>query len=430
MSQGGGKLSAGPAKSTVSELEDLANMSPVDLSKLRTELETRQTFTPEQAAANREETAMGLAYSTPVLGNILSIRQAYEDRDLADALEAAGELEAAEQARASAAANVAGGFMPSMGGLGSVKGAALRPGVFVPIEASRARTARSLVREMTGNPEADQRHAMRQLNNVLGEGDRRAFFGPEGKLKSEISDRNITVSDTRFLPGNETTLGKVIDHPELFAEMPELKNIPVRFGKAGASMGNGVARTTPDGAFELMPKSYDSNKFSGWMKQNIAKLLQYHIGEKAGFAAGTKHDAYALLKELDRTIDDVSAQIDAGKLGDRARIYLKYLNRNKNEVQREMKQAYDNPLDEFPTLDAKYGGSGQIPARREVSKELSKRLNDKTAGNIEARYVYDASRFPRERPNYRGAVVIPPKDADLDNFINDWLRYGQGATGY
>ena len=63
------------AKSDMYKLPEelaLAEMSPVDAMKFRTELANRAIVSPEQAAANRKRTMMDIAYATPIVGNVLS----------------------------------------------------------------------------------------------------------------------------------------------------------------------------------------------------------------------------------------------------------------------------------------------------------------------------------------------------------------------
>lgn len=99
------------------EEQALANMSPIDALRLSTELQNRRVYTPQQAAANRQQTILDALYASPI-GNALSLRDAMESKWNAQQQEQQGDTEGAKRNYASAAASALMGFLPGMGRIG------------------------------------------------------------------------------------------------------------------------------------------------------------------------------------------------------------------------------------------------------------------------------------------------------------------------
>ncbi|HEY6861660.1 MAG TPA: hypothetical protein VI358_17985 [Pseudolabrys sp.] len=93
------------------------SLSPVDALKLRTELQNKKQYTPEQAQANLQQLGMDALYASPV-GNVLSLRDAMEGKWRGQQLEAQGDTEGARREYANAAASAGMGFLPGMGRIG------------------------------------------------------------------------------------------------------------------------------------------------------------------------------------------------------------------------------------------------------------------------------------------------------------------------
>jgi hypothetical protein len=51
--------------------------------------------------------------------------------------------------------------------------------------------------------------------------------GADGQWRFEIPDNNARIGGKDFTPGDQLTLGHVMDHPDLFAAYPDLANMPV-----------------------------------------------------------------------------------------------------------------------------------------------------------------------------------------------------------
>lgn len=103
----------------VSEEDILLGFNPID--ELRRTVNA-QSYTPEQAAENRQKTVMELLYSSPI-GNALSARDALEAKWRGQELEAGGDQEGARKAYAEAAMNTGMAFLPGMGRIGLGRGA-------------------------------------------------------------------------------------------------------------------------------------------------------------------------------------------------------------------------------------------------------------------------------------------------------------------
>jgi hypothetical protein len=80
------------------------------------------------------------------------------------------------------------------------------------------------------------------------------YADKDQKMKTIISDRNSRANPDAFIVGEDgllrakpgTTLGQALNHPDLYAVMPELRTIPVEFGgvpRSGSMAGNNAQMT-------------------------------------------------------------------------------------------------------------------------------------------------------------------------------------------
>lgn len=435
-------MGLGKGSSATTEMGMLDSMSPVDLLKLRTELENKKVYTPEEAKANQQQTLIDLGYSTPVLSNAMSLTEAIHDRDAADRLAGEGDAEGASRARARAIANTASAFLPSLGGLGgAVEGAGSRAGIFVPVGEGKADMARSIYKnapksygrllegEGGGDVLPRSEVANRGLHKTTG-----MFFGPEGIPKHEISDAGMRMTGKAIdaAPGTVMPLGDVMEHPALFADQPWLADIPVNMTAERNASGRPIARMTPDNAG--MEFTVRGRKGLDKQMEALLKLSQYAISDKAGFAAASRDGLPHRLADIDRTVAAVEDGLKSGRLTSEA--VGDYLG-NLHDVQDEIRAAMTGE----PAISRILRGAGYDSSRRPSNSDIKTAVRDwlgtRIAGNDEVNRVKgrfaagSPKNFPYDVGSFSDMVVLPKAgldDAALSDFLGAWNEFGQGRA--
>lgn len=126
--------------------------------------------------------------------------------------------------------------------------------------------------------------------------------GVDGKWRFEISDENAKLITTPGLiqPGDIMALDEVIQHDELFAMYPEMRNMPVAFVvNSGESYLAAVA--TKDGARFILVNRANGGK--GDLRLSLLHEAQHIVQSKEGFAfpvpfAKSDDDTIKRIKEL------------------------------------------------------------------------------------------------------------------------------------
>lgn len=414
----------------ISEEEAFRNLSPVDTIRAERELANRRVYSPDEAARNWEETALGLLYATPV-GNALAARDAMESKWEGETLAAAGDTEGARRALARAAASGASAFLPGMGRLRGAPGAASRAGVFVPVGEDVAAKVRGGMDELRENGITAKTGPARRINEGIRESG--GTMSPEGILKREINDAVAEIDMNAVKPGETVPMGAVMNHPELYKLYPDLTQKPVRFMERPTNDYSGIATDDVMGNFTIAPRSaYGTRNFDTWLKQNLAKLSQYTIQQKEGFAKAGKHNPEAVDRSIGSVINKVQSLMDTGQLGkEEALKYLRNLREHSKRIAFDMKMAREDPL-YFDELATKYYNQGMTPTQKDIKRAVSHRLNNRIAGNVEARNVLNRARDP-ESPlitNVNDPLILPPLGADIKAFVENWNRYGAGRPGF
>jgi hypothetical protein len=105
------------------------------------------------------------------------------------------------------------------------------------------------------------------------------YKGHEGKWKNEIPDSKAWL---KRYPGQNTVMGDVLEHPDLYKSYPDLKNIPVIAGLA-----------EPNAAFHAHPEWGSEFEHIGTgeaapevLLPNILHELQHAVQSREGFARG------------------------------------------------------------------------------------------------------------------------------------------------
>jgi len=108
------------------------------------------------------------------------------------------------------------------------------------------------------------------------------WYGRDGKWRYEIDDSKATLKlpkDRRSLDGFSTTLGEILDYPELYKAVPEIKNMRVYFRDLGSDAGQYVS-----GGFRALGKGYIAiNPYrSGNIKRTLFHELQHAVNDTVG----------------------------------------------------------------------------------------------------------------------------------------------------
>ncbi len=385
-----------------------SNMSPIDQLRLLMELRNNQQVSPEQAAANRAQTGYDALSMIPGPGNVISGYEAVKSGGAAaDAFER-GDIGSGAINSGMTALNALGAVLGlPVGRLarGAARGASSRTNVFVPVGEKEASDVIGQIEKGVPNSEIFQNTGK--------------FVGPEGMVKREISDAPMLVRTHRFKEGDSRQLSDVISHPELFREMPNLRNERVRFTNAVDNRGNPITRTNPvTGSIEL--SAVPDPKIKG----ALARLLQYRISEMTGQSRATRHGP----NKIDADLDE-AARKAMESYSPEAGAYIRAILDERNLLRENM---------------AKYG-----------DRSAGIRANNRMAGNVEARAVKARAESPDDVSQiypfarqaklwgrtgsetrigrFQDMLPIPPGDmspGDVSEWLRRWQRYGSGKPEF
>ncbi|MDR2673458.1 MAG: hypothetical protein LBC18_00935, partial [Opitutaceae bacterium] len=107
--------------------------------------------------------------------------------------------------------------------------------------------------------------------------------GGDGKWRWELDDSGARLKAGDWAAGSRTTLGEVLEHEELFAAYPELREMPVVFQGYNGPLGRYLPES---GEIELHPKVSLSI---------LLHEVQHAIQHREGFEAGSQSGALAWL---------------------------------------------------------------------------------------------------------------------------------------
>lgn len=385
-------------------------LSPVDQLKAKRELANKRKYSPMEASANLQKTLTDLAYSTPVVANAMSIRDAFE------AKERAGQTSdpiGKKQAEAESAAAALSAFLPF--GIGKpAAGSASRFGVFVPVkEGKTAERAKSMFDELADEIGPDA--ANKAVHDETG-----TVFGAGGDLYDPVSDVSSQVKRS-FQGGDVAPLSDVLEHPELFAKTPYMRDVPVNFTSEKTLSDVPIARTLPEGGYKitegLNPKQ---------MKERLSKLNQYTVSEKENFPAAARHVESQQLQELDDTIARTHELKDAGLLfdDDATDAYLAQLTKQRADMEKLLRGE---------TEGVELVTTGNRWKNKDLKSPLRNQLLHRSAGTIDAMAnkarVHNDTGYPfRQSLPMNERLVLPQSKAaeDFSAMLKRWRQFGAG----
>jgi hypothetical protein len=384
-----------------------ARTSPIDDLRESLEMAAADRPSKEERAKNRETTAWDALSVLPVIGNGMSAWDAGEAYTDALAQLQGGRTKSAALSAGRGLLDTAGmfaGFPWSKMAGKAAKDGSSRLNVFVPVEEGKLTERARDIRERGASNEA--------VYDTTG-----LNFGPDGTIRRRIPDNKMDI-DMSFEPGDITTVGALVNHPTLFRDIPDLQNRIVKVTdkaemRPGSPMPRGITRTDPEtGNFEFSKASADPYA-------DMAKLLQYDINDRVGFASAGRHNF------TDQMSDLWKAQLDATRSG----------------ADRKAIQAYVDAIERVK------GDMSVDMSQKQRFKDMSRKLTDRDAGSTDAKIVRGEADlrggfgypYAKNAPwlkgywtpqDFKDLTVLPPKGATLEDmaqFIEDWKRFGAGA---
>ncbi len=256
-------------------------------------------------------------------------------------------------------------------------------------------------------------------------------LGMEGKWRFEIDDSGLQLRGDAADLSNYTTLGELVDAPELFEAYPQLKDVRLAF--ADLEDGERGYFSSGDNTIVL------SEELRGAPEDTLVHEIQHAIQDVEGFASGASPEYWArreyasgdlvterLQREYDRTLNRLS-RADQNR-------YIRYM-----ELERELDRLFlsdENSEDgkRYAKLEAEQDALYEALYPNQWFRDLldlSRRMTDapgeylrmyeNTAGEIEAR---DAASRRRMTAEERRATI--PKMADENTVFAEgagWNRF-------
>lgn len=402
MGQGGGQRQ--PTSDT-----DLGGVDLLDRLKLEQELRDKQTVAPEQASKNQTNTLWDIAYSTPVVGNVLA---AYDTPDhFADAYKHVqnGDIDAARKSMVQGELSALGAIVGwPVGGAAdrAVSGASSRTNVFVPADKDATATAR----------------AMRDAGKTSREiwDNTKTLLTPAGDVRQEIPGFSMYIDKSKIQPRDRMKVGDAVDHPALFDRYPQLADTDLMWTSSTGKRGEPIARTNPTtGTFEMSAVPDRARGMAGKQAQ-FDKLFQYSIAQQEGFPAAVRH-GYENVKD---DLTDAISRSGNTMLDPQSAVSQAYRSHLVNALGDLKSRAKETNMHDAE-LRVGSSSAGNVDSRIVQSRALSPNTAD--------RYPYSPgalSRRPGARiPQFENMLVLPPERAgadDLTRMIYNWYLYGAG----
>lgn len=219
------------------------------------------------------------------------------------------------------------------------------------------------------------------------------FQGADTKWRQEIPDNKAKYDDLWNVYGsNPSTLGKVLDHPELYKAYPDLKDMKVNYNPR-----------TPGAFYDTATDRIEIGSANS--KETILHEVQHAIQEREGFAKGGTPAKNATLNyesdlnNLRKEFQSINAKYQSGK-----------------ELSKE-------ELDRIPYLDTVF--KLQV-LRQKAGYARSVENYQRLAGEVESRNVETRSGTPKNVLD-----KIPPiRTEDTPRFLQHVSEYPPWATPY
>lgn len=135
------------------------------------------------------------------------------------------------------------------------------------------------------------------------------FQGPEGRWRFEISDKDSKLDPRAFLEkkanGEQTTVGDILDHPDLYKQYPEVANMPLHV----ADIKKYYGFYDPNSTSITLASDLNQQEFHSTLLHEI----QHYVQDREGHAFGAAPES----KEVQQFVGPQRAQLSdiQGRLG-------------------------------------------------------------------------------------------------------------------
>lgn len=388
--------------------DDFTGMDPLEAYKTAIMVEGNQRVSQDQASANQGQNLYDLLSILPGPGNVIAGQEAYGSAQ--DAAAAFGE------GRYGAAAGNAG--LTGLNAAGAVLG--LPVGKYAADAAAGARDSAAVFLPLVKGSNWDKTVKKARDQGATSEdiwNDRGFLVTPEGTVRHEVSDKGMTLKELGE-PGTRANLEDVIDHPELFDRMPELRNKAVVFRDAPYDTSRAK---TMDKSGDFALNVGHATQTPG--TQDVAKLLQYEINKRHKLPQGKGHGT----DKYKRQIDDAALRAMMSGSED-AGAYITRLNE-----ERGIMDTLERSGAIWPEIDRMMGlrNAGNVEAYNVQHRAKLHTPIDRypyTYGRMADEYDSGKLTTNRSAP-FRDLLPTPNKDltdAEMADFLKNWRQYGSG----
>jgi hypothetical protein len=293
-----------------------------------------------------------------------------------------------------------------------------------------------------------------------------AFFEPSGRILENIPDivATTTKDTSKLIPGYNSVLGEVLDHPELYAKFPGLKNVPVKFVSGANSYSRYPRAIVGDGGDVTiaLPKELGKNPdimqdkgMQKSLKEQLIKAAQYNVERvdplrSQSFRDKPRVEEGALSQLIDR-VDSLAQrepQTPDNVSTTPMKAYSQYLHDFEDKIE-EARNLSDDPeaFVQHPIVaSGQYGKTlkAQLELKKEngqdlrlkpkqVDEAIASGIHQLSAGTQGAQYAtrnvntgapypmpYSGRAFPDSLVRFRPDIA----DKDLNAAVNNWYNYG------
>ena len=234
-------------------------------------------------------------------------------------------------------------------------------------------------------------------NKHVGKYDMRPRFEIDDSV---MNVRKPDLAELMSRDGNTKRLDEVIDHPELFANYPELRGVNVEFKKG--LRGNA--------AFDGKNTIFISNKFKSpdEVGSSLIHEVQHWVQGKEGFAGGGSYDA--MLRQVEGRIYDLEKRGDLSPL--EAMRYSEELSRLKGNKSAEAYERYKKIAGEIEAREVQ-ARQHLTPEERDIIPPYENAETLAADGSPEAYNTALMAHLEGRHPDFDSAGIAP-EEATLD----------------
>ena len=255
----------------------------------------------------------------------------------------------------------------------------------------------------------------------------RTYLSADGNRKYEIDDSKsrLTLPD-QFEPGRQYTAKDILQHEELYRELPELADVPIQFvsepdSRYGASYDAETNTVTVNSAL-IGP---NANKFNSNIHQYVVHELQHAAQKASGTTGGANPEMFLSTrgKQLRRQKADLQAAINFGRaMGENTNNSSDELAQVEADYETELEDATNKYKRVLGEQEA-YSTAGRIPLtdneRQETTSRLGRTLEQEFIDRDGGVFSERGKRL--DTPEFRRETMTPEQRERVRNSL-DKLR--------